>query len=507
MVEIENLASVMSMGGRPANSRREIKIIDTTLRDAHQSIWATRMRTEHIVSMLDDFDNAGFAQVDLMAPIQFDVSVRYLKENPWERVRLAHKHAPNTKFRTLVRSKNLASFDFLPDDVIISWVEEQFKNGHRVIGAFDGLNDVGNISAGLLRAKELGAHTFGALSFSESPVHTDELYVEKAKELIEKADVDSIMLKDAAGLLTPDRIRTLVPAIKEVIGDHELELHSHCLTALAPQVYLEAVELGVDSLHTSIAPLANGNGQPATQRIVRDLRALGYTVNVDDERIDNISKRLQEIADTEGKPVGNPLAYDAMHFMHQLPGGMLSNFHEQLKTAGLEDRFEELLREVARVREELAFPIMITPFAQFVGTQAVMNVMTDERYKMVPNEVKKYALGYYGTLLADIEPEVLKSVLANGASEIAETPPVPQPMLPDLEAQYPDEPREMHLLRAMFAGSQVDDMKQAVAEGRSGDEGAFPTLNLLKDLYNSNDPGRYNLKLGSTVINLEKGEA
>lgn len=506
MVQIENLASVMSMGGRPANSRREIKIIDTTLRDAHQSLWATRMRTEHILSMLDDFDNAGCEQVDLMAPIQFDVSVRYLKENPWERVRLAHKHAPNTKFRALIRSKNLASFDFLPDDVINGWVERLYENGFRVIGSFDGLNDIDNIATGLRRAKELGASTFGALSFSESPVHTDELYVKTAKELIEKADVDSIMLKDAAGLLTPDRIRTLVPAIRGVIGDRQLELHSHCLTALAPQVYLEAVELGVDALHTSVAPLANGNGQPATQRIVRDLRALGYQVNVDDERIENISNRIREIAEEEDKPLGEPVAYDAMHFMHQLPGGMLSNFRAQLETAGVADRYEELLHEVARVREELAFPIMITPFAQFVGTQAVMNVMTEERYQMIPNEVKKYALGYYGKLLAPIDPGVLQSILANGASEIAEQPPVLEPMLPRLAEQYPDEDLDWHLLRAMFAGSQVDEMKKAVEEGTGIDESAFPVLNLLKDLYENNDPGSYSLKLGTTEINLEKGE-
>lgn len=506
MTQIENIASVMSTGGRPANSRREIKIIDTTLRDAHQSLWATRMRTEHIVSMLDDFNQAGFEHVDLMAPIQFDVSVRYLKEDPWERVRLAHQNAPGTKFRALIRSRNLASFDFLPDDIIEGWVDRLYANGFRVIGAFDGLNDIDNIADSLIRAKELGASTFGALAFSESPVHTDELYVAKAQELIEKANVDSIMLKDAAGLLTPDRIRTLVPALKEVIGDRPLELHSHCLTALAPLVYLEAVELGCDALHTSIAPLANGAGQPSTQRIVRDLRALGYKVNVDDARIDAISDRISEIAEQEDKPLGQPVEYDGLHFMHQLPGGMLSNFRAQLETAGLSDRFEELLYETARVREELAFPIMITPFAQFVGTQAVMNVMSGERYKMVPNEVKKYALGYYGKLLAPIAPDVLESILANGASDIPDEPPAREPRLPLLKEQHPDESLDLLLLRAMFAGSQVDEMKEAVANGGHPDESAWPTLNLLKELHDHNKPGRYTLKMSGLEINLEKGE-
>ncbi|MDF2444240.1 MAG: oxaloacetate decarboxylase (Na+ extruding) subunit alpha [Subtercola sp.] len=501
----ETITSVMALGGRPANSRREIRIIDTTLRDAHQSLWATRMRTDHIVSMAGDFDQVGFAQVDLVAPIQFDVAVRFLKEDPWERVRLAHRHAPNTTFRALIRSRNIAAFDFLADDVIIAWVESLYANGFRVIGSFDGLNDIDNIAPGLIRAKELGASTFGAVSFSESPVHTDELFVAKAIELIEKADVDAIMLKDAGGLLTPDRIRTLVPALKAVMGDRSLEIHSHCLTGLAPLVYLEAVELGADALHTSIEPMANGAAQPGTQGIVRDLRALGYTVNVDDERIETISRRLSEIAETENKPVGHPVAYNGLHYMHQLPGGMLSNFHLQLATAGLSERFDELLLEVARVRAELAFPIMITPFAQFVGTQAVMNVISGERYKLVPNEIKKYALGYYGTLLAPIEPALMELIVANGASDIPLEPaPIP-PMLPALRKLHPDENIDLLLLRAMFAGSQVDEMKRTVAAGGNPDEIPRPLFGLIRSLYETSPSGRQSLRAGDLQITLTKG--
>jgi oxaloacetate decarboxylase alpha subunit len=502
----ESITTIMSLGGRPANSRRQIKIIDTTLRDAHQSLWATRMRTDHIVSMANDFDKVGFDQVDLMAPIQFDVAVRYLKEDPWERVRLAHQHAPNTKFRALIRSKNIAAFDFLADDVIEAWVENLYASGFRVIGSFDGLNDIDNIAPALIRAKELGASTFGAVSFSESPVHTDELFVAKAIELIKKADVDAIMLKDAAGLLTPDRIRTLVPALKAVMGERTLELHSHCLTGLAPLVYLEAVELGCDALHTSIAPMSNGAAQPATQDIVRDLRALGYKVDVDDALIDTISEKLTVIAVAEDKPVGQPVAYSGLHFMHQLPGGMLSNFHSQLETAGLSHRFGELLHEVARVRSELAFPIMITPFAQFVGTQAVMNVISGERYSLVPNEIKKYALGYYGTLLAPIDPELHAKIVANGASDIALEPAPIAPMLPDLRERYPHESIDLLLLRAMFAGTQVDEMKKTVASGGNADEIPRPLLDLIKAVHQKSKAGRQSLTAGNLQISLKKGE-
>lgn len=501
----KSIASIMSLGGRPPGSRREIKIIDTTLRDAHQSLWATRMRTDHMLSMLEDFQAGGFSQVDMMAPIQFDVSVRYLKEDPWERVRLLHKHAPNTKFRALIRSKNIASFDFLADDVIEGWVERLYANGFRVIGSFDGLNDFDNIAPGLIQAKKLGASTFGALSFCESPVHTDQLYIDKAKELIDKTDVDAIMLKDAGGLLTPERIRTLVPAIKEVIGERPLEIHSHCLTALAPLVYLEAVELGADALHTSIAPLANGAGQPSTQRIVRDLRALGYVVNVDDARINAISDRLTQIAENEDKPLGKPVEYDGLHYMHQLPGGMLSNFRSQLETAGLSNRFDELLHEVARVRAELAFPIMITPFAQFVGTQAVMNLISGNRYGVVPNEIKKYALGYYGKLLAPIAPELHKRIVDNGASNIPLEPtPIPA-MLPDLKQRYPDENIDHLLLRAMFAGTQVDEMQKAVASGERADETQKPLLALIKALHQKKDAGSIVINTTDLSIRMQKG--
>jgi oxaloacetate decarboxylase (Na+ extruding) subunit alpha len=502
----ESIASVMSLGGRPAGSRREIKIIDTTLRDGHQSLWATRMRTDHILSMIEDFDQAGFEQVDLVAPIQFDVAVRYLKEDPWERVRLAHQHAPNTTFRALIRSRNIAAFDFLPDDVITAWVEQLYANGFRIIGSFDGLNDVDNIAPGLLRAKQLGASTFGAVSFSESPVHTDELFVAKAIELIEKADVDAIMLKDAGGLLTPERIRTLVPALKAVIGDRPLEVHTHSLTGLAPLVCLEAVELGADALHLGIWPLATANAQPSYQNVVRDLRALGYVVNVDDSRVARISERLLEIADAEGKPIGEPVEYNGLHYMHQVPGGMLSNFKSQLATAGLEDRYDELLLEVARVRSELAYPIMITPFAQFVGTQAVMNVMTGSRYSVVPNEIKKYALGYYGELLAPIDPEVLALVIANGASDIPLEPSEIPPMLPGLRERYPDESIDLLLLRAMFAGSQVDEMKRTVAAGGNPDEIPRPILGLIRSLYEKGGTGLQSLTAGDLQITLERGD-
>lgn len=467
----------------------EIRVIDTTLRDAHQCLWATRMETEHMMPVLPLYDELDFDSVDLMGTIQFDVAVRYLLQDPWERVRNVTAAAPNRRFRSLIRSKNLAAFDFLADDVIETWVDRLYANGIRVIGAFDGLNDVANIEKALVHAKKLGASTFGSLSFCESPLHTDDHFVETARKLITQADVDTIMLKDAGGLLTVDRARTLIPRLLKECGSRPLEIHSHCLTGLAPLVYLECAKLGCRYFHLAIKPLANGAAQPAMQTVVRNLRDMGYEVNIDLDKVNEIGHHFEQIARCEGKPLGEPIEYDAFHYKHQIPGGMLSNFREQLKTAGMLDRLPELLEECARVREDLAWPIMITPYAQFVGTQAVMNVMSGERYKVVPDEVKKYALGHFGRLLGPVDGDVLDRIVANGSSDIALEPRPIEPMMPDLRRKYPDADDDELMLRVMFAGNQVDVMKQHQRGAAQGSAGQFSLPELLKTLSDGN-PGR-----------------
>lgn len=482
------------------SSKREIRIIDTTLRDAHQCLWSTRMRTEHMLPILPMMDEVGYESVDLMGTVQFDVAVRYLREDPWERVRRVHQAAPHTRFRSLIRSKSIAAFDFLPDDINKLWVERLYANGFRVIGAFDGLNDVDNIVDQLKHAKELGAYTFGALSFCESPLHTDEHYVKTAKALIDRANVSCIMIKDAGGLLTVDRVRTLIPALRKVVKERPIELHSHCLTGLAPLVYLEGAKLGCDQLHLSIKPLANGAAQPAVQTVARNLRQLGFEVNINDALIDKISDHFAEIARREGKPIGVPVEYDNFHYQHQMPGGMLSNFREQLRVAGLSHKFDELLEECGRVREELAWPIMITPFSQFVGTQAVFNIMHGERYAIVPNEVKKYVLGYYGRLLGPVDPNVLDRIVENGAKDIPLNPQPLEPLVPVLRKKYPNASDDELLLRVMFAGNQVDDMKKAVANRRP--EPQTNVLGALKAILAEKRKGSVSIKHQGLELNV-----
>lgn len=441
--------------------RPTIEIIDTTLRDAQQCLWATRMTASMMAPMAERMEKAGFAMIDFMAPVQFDVCVRYLKENPWEKARFFRRKFRNTPMRSYCRSKSLIGFNLVPDDIVELWIDRLHANGFRVVGTLDALFDIENMLVSVRRAKKLGLYSVGALVFCESPIHTDELYMRTAKALVERGGIDAIMIKDSGALLTPERIRTLVPALQSVLGDRPIELHSHCNTSLAPLVYVEAVRLGVRQLHTSIAPLASGPAQPSIQLMLRNLNVAGYETRVKRAEVDMISQYLAELADREGFPSGQPMEYDAFHYKHQMPGGMLANWRYQLSQSGLEERFEEILEEIVLIREELGWPIMVTPFSQIIAVQAMLNVVGGERYRCVPDEVKMYALGYFGTLLAPVKPDVLDRIVENGSDRIALEPVALEPALGTLRRAYPHADDDERLLRYVFAGDEVNGMLAA----------------------------------------------
>ena len=444
----------------------EIKVIDTTFRDAHQSLWATRMTTAMMLPVAEEMDRAGFEAIDLMSAVQFDVCVRFLKEDPWDRLRRMRERVTRTKLQSAMRSKSLMSFDVQPDDINFLWLECLAKNGIRRVRAIDALGDLDNIVGILRKVKELGMESVGSVVYCQSPVHTDAFYAQKARELVDRADIDVMMIKDPGGLLTVDRIRTLVPAMIKVMGPVPLELHSHCMTGLAPLVYLEGVKLGVTQIQTSIAPLANGAAQPATQTQVRNLRSMGYTVKIDDSRVQHVSEYFRRVAEDNGLPLGVPMEYDQFHYEHQIPGGMLTNMKSQLQRAGLIHKFQEVLEETARVFRELGWPTMVTPLSQMVCTQAVLNVIQGERYRTVPDVVKKYALGYYGRPLAPIEANVLDRIVSHGSAKIALTPHPPEPAVPALRKKYPSMSDEERLLRHLYPGSEVDGLVAAGAMHR-----------------------------------------
>ena len=434
----------------------KVKFVDTTLRDGHQCLWATRMSTAMMRPIMEPMDRIGFEAIEIMGAVHFDACVRYLKDDPWERIRLFREHVRGP-LQVITRSRCALGFELQPLDLHRLWVERLMACGVDRLVAFDGLHDLDNLADGLLHAKSLGAYTIGWLIFSESPIHTDALYASKAREFIERANVDTVMIEDTSGILTPERARTLIPAIKGAIGERPLALHTHNLVGLAQRTCIEAIELGVESLYTCIAPIADGNAPPAVQTTIRNLRHLGHEIDLDDAAIAEVGDWLAQVAERGGFPSGAPNDFDAANFGHQIPGGVLSNLASQLRSAGLGHRLDEVLAECSRVREELGWPIMVTPFSQLVGVQATLNVLEAERYARIPDEVKRYALGYYGTLPAPVAPGVLDRIVENGSPTIALTPPEREPVVGALRRQYPNASDDERLLRHSFPAHVLDD--------------------------------------------------
>jgi oxaloacetate decarboxylase alpha subunit len=461
---------------------KSLDVVDVTLRDGHQCLWATRMPTAMMLPIAGRMDRIGFKAIDLMANVTFDAMVRYLRENPWERIRLIRQAVTETPLIGWVRSRSLISFNLVPDDVVDLWVRRLVASGLRRLTLFDALFDIDNLAASIRTSKALGAYTVGALVFSSSPVHTDALFVDKTRELV-RLGVDAVLLKDSAGLLTPERVRTLVPAMQAVLGPVPLELHSHCTTGLAPVCYAEAIALGVSCVQTAISPLANGTSLPPTERIVDYARRLGRPTGLDRDGLDAMARHFREAALAAGKPLGEPVEYDPFHYAHQVPGGMMTNLRSQLAQAGLERRLDEVLAEAARVREELGYLNMVTPTSQLVGIQAVINVVQGERYRTIPDEVVKYALGHYGKLLAPIDPAVLDRIMATPAARAyAAREPLP-PMVETVRARYGGRISDDEvLLRIMFPEEHVEAMLAAAPVDPGSPPVSTPVVELVRAL-------------------------
>jgi oxaloacetate decarboxylase alpha subunit len=388
---------------------RPIAFIDTTLRDAHQSLWSTRMTTAMMLPVAPRLDRVGFEAIDLVGGAVFDVCVRYLREDPWERMRIMSRAVTRTPLVVMTRGQSLFTFEFFPDDLVELTARCIARNGIRYVTPYDALNDMRNMAVPVRASKAAGLYVAGGVVYTVSPVHTDAYYARKARELA-ALGVDAVFLKDPSGLLRPERVRTLVPALREAVGPTRLQLHTHCLTGLGPLAALEAIQHGVDAVHTATSVLAHGASQPPTEWVARNARRLGFDVALDVEGLAPVAAHFRYVAAREKKPLGQIAEYDPFHYEHQVPGGMISNLRSQLRDLGIAHRLDAILEEAARVRRELGYPIVVSPFAQFVITQAVLNVVQGERYATVPDEVRKYALGHYGEPAAPVDPEVLDRV-------------------------------------------------------------------------------------------------
>ncbi len=390
----------------------KIHFVDQTIRDAQQSLWGNMMRTDMIIPIAEIMDQVGYRNIATVGSQAFKVAVRNLGENPWERVRLLSGLCKNTPIRGSYQIGSLSSFDLsTPREIITLWIKHSVANGMRSFWICDYQDDIEKFAYFAKIAKDLGAEVVTSLMYSISPVHTLEHWVRKTRLIAEtKEFVDRIMIEDASGVITPERTRELVKAVTHNCDGIPIEFHAHCNSGLAAQCYLEAIQEGVTTVHTAVAPLANGSSLPATETILKNARYLGFTSDLNEDALAAVSGHFRRIAQEEGLPMGNPVEYDLYHFEHQVPGGMISNLTRQLREVGMEDRLNEILEEIIQVRKEMGYPVMATPFSQIVGAQAMENVVSGKRYERITDEVIKYVLGLYGKPNGPVDKKLMERI-------------------------------------------------------------------------------------------------
>ena len=391
---------------------KKVQFTETVLRDANQSLIATRLPYDKFEPILEKMDQAGFYSVECWGGATFDVCLRFLNEDPWERLRKIRAKMPNTKLQMLLRGQNILGYKHYPDDVVRRFVRASVKNGIDIIRIFDALNDTDNLKVAIEETVKQGAMASGTISYTTSPVHTIAKFVEMVKEL-EKMGVSSICIKDMAGIMTPQSAYDLVSGIKDAV-DLPVVLHTHCTTGLAFMTYLKGIEAGADVIDTAISPFSGGTSQPATETLYYALKELGYDVRLDEKILIEMANYFKPIrndylADGTLNPIS--MSTDTQCLTYQIPGGMLSNLLSQLKMMNALDKFDEALIETPRVRKDMGYPPLVTPTSQLVGSQAVQNVLAGERYKNVGAEIKAYCRGEYGRTPAPIDEAVRAKIL------------------------------------------------------------------------------------------------
>jgi len=438
-----------------------IGLIDTTLRDGNQSNWgATGLDTAMMVAIAPVMERVGFAAIDFTTSTHMAVAVRFGKQDPWERLRLFKAAAPKTPLSFLTTGMRFISWEGASHELMEFAFRLLVRNGIERFAVMDPMNNVAamEIMAGLTR-KAGGNDIVAALTFTLSPLHDDAHFATAARRLAECGKFNKIYLKDPGGLVSPERAKTLFPALRTAVGAMPLEFHTHCTIGLGPFSSLEAADHGAQFLHTSSSSAANGTGNPAMSPIIRNLRDMGHTVDVDDDAVAEMDAYFTALAEAEGLPHGQPGEFDRSYFRHQMPGGMLGTLKRQLSESNRLHLLPQVLEETERVRADLGYPIMVTPFSQFVGTQAALNVLSGKRYENVPDEVTRFVLGRFGTPAMPMNKEVEDRIKSSKRAKELEAEPQ-MASLPELRAkigkQYSD---EEFLLRAVMPAAQVDAMK------------------------------------------------
>lgn len=438
---------------------KKILFTETVLRDGQQSLIATRMPTSDMLPILQTMDEAGFHALEMWGGATFDSCIRFLDEDPWERLRQIRKQVKNTKLQMLLRGQNLLGYKNYADDVVRAFVEKSVENGIDVIRVFDALNDTRNLKTSITTAKEAGGHCQTAISYTTSAIHTVDYFVKLAKEMAE-AGADSICIKDMAGVLTPQTGYELVAKIKDAVA-LPLEVHTHATSGISEMTYLKVAEAGADIIDTAISSFAGGTSQPATESVAIALEDMGFETGLKMEKLAEMAEYFNPIRDRfRNEGILNPKVKDIepKTLIYQVPGGMLSNLLSQLTEQGLQDKYEEVLAEVPKVRADLGFPPLVTPLSQMVGTQSLMNVISGERYKLVPNEIKDYVRGLYGRPPAPIAKEVQEKII--GTEEVVTVRPADliEPQLPGFAEEIKEyaKSEEDVLMYALFPQQAKD---------------------------------------------------
>jgi len=435
-----------------------IELLDETMRDGQQSLWGMRMQAGMALPVAPLIDQSGYRVIDLTGSSMFEVMIRHCQENPWEGLDLLAAAMPRTPIRAGMRSNASVTFGVTPDALMDAWMRQLNVHGCRSFWVYDVLfnNDKTHRLAKV--AKEFGSEVAGAIMFTLSPVHTDEYYADKADKLSECPDIDTILLYDTAGVLEKERLTTLLPAIVANSRGKPIEFHSNNLLGQSAKSYLDAIDLGVSILHTAVRPMANGPSVPSVEIMVRNLELLGHTHNVDMSLVPPVSDHFEQVGKAAGFLVNQYAEYDVLSIQHQVPGGMVGTLKAQLAQQDMMDRLDDVLTETAVVRRELGYPGMATPFSQLVGTQAVLNIVTGDRYSVVPDEVVQYACKFYGEPAGPIDQNIMDRIMSSArAKEVAATPP-PQPSIEDLRKQYGTSDDDELILRALVPEADLNKM-------------------------------------------------
>jgi oxaloacetate decarboxylase alpha subunit len=467
----------------------DIQLVETSLRDGNQCLWAALgVDTARTLTIAPVMDRAGFKAIDFTTSTHMGVAVRYKKENPWERIRLMAEATPNTPLQFMSTGFRFISWETAHPEFMALAFRVLARNGIRRFCLADPMNDAdSNIACARMVKQGGGEYVIAALVFTLSPVHDDAHYAAAARKLAACVDIDALYIKDPGGLLSPNRARTLIPAVKAVIGTKPLELHAHCTIGLAEHTYMDAPGYGVSALQCASGAASDGTSNPPALRVVAHLRALGHTVRVDDQALTELDGYFTRLAEAEGLPMGRPQAFDAAYLHHQLPGGMVGTMRRHLAENRLSHMEGAVIEELGRVREELGWPIVMTPFSQIVLTQAVMNVTNRERYKVIPDEAIRYAIGRFGKPNVPIEATVMERIesLPRTKELRAEAP---MASLAELRRRLGEKlTDEEFLLRATMPAGQVDAMQAAGPAARHYDPVLRPVMSLIRQLAQRRD--------------------